>query len=194
MLEKEVITAVGYLPFVNIGDRINFGKEKLVDAFVTNECIKVYSPVTKYHLNYFSEGMLSMPGGIKGLFNIFDIDLSYTEEGKDAISIKSEFIMTVVETANGRPLTSGEKSILDRCIRTVYHDYQKSGGMDKNTLPTLTTLYELLKAQPEPEAMQLALVLELYVTGSLSSFAACACTPVMCSSFHIFSLFLGRAD
>lgn len=76
-------TFIGHA-FVNIGDRVNFGKEKLVDAFVTNECIKVYSPVTKYHLNYFSEGMLSMPGGIKGLFNIFDIDedLSYNEINK----------------------------------------------------------------------------------------------------------------
>lgn len=104
-------------------------------------------------------------------FNIFDIDLSYSEEGRDAISIKSEFIMTVVETAKGSPLSSEEKSILDRCIRSAYSEYQKSGGTDKDKLPTLTTLYNLLKEQNEPEAMQLALILELYVTGSLRSFA-----------------------
>ena len=104
-------------------------------------------------------------------YNIFDIDLSYSEEGRDAIALKSEFIMTVVETAKGMPLTSEEKSVLDRCIHTAYYEFQKSGGTDKTKLPTLTTLYDLLKAQEEPEARQLALILELYVIGSLRSFA-----------------------
>ncbi len=154
-----------------------FVKMELSDVLFKypNDEIIVIDPDNEYGVliqkENFDGEILKLSANSPTKFNIFDIDLSYTEEGKDAISIKSEFIMTVVETANGRPLTSGEKSILDRCIRTVYHDYQKSGGMDKNTLPTLTTLYELLKTQPEPEAMQLALVLELYVTGSLRSFA-----------------------
>ena len=104
-------------------------------------------------------------------FNIFDIDLSYSEEGKDAISIKSEFIMTVIETAKGYKLESNEKSIIDRCVRIAYHDFQLSEGRDTDKLPTLTTLYNLLREQPEPEAIQLALILELYVTGSFRSFA-----------------------
>ena len=44
----------------------------LVDAYVTEELTTVYSPVTVYHLNYFTEDMLSMPAGIPGLFNIFE--------------------------------------------------------------------------------------------------------------------------
>ncbi len=54
----------------------------LINAYLTTEYVKVYSPVTKYHLNYFTEGILSMPGGIKGLFNIFELDenLKYDEE------------------------------------------------------------------------------------------------------------------
>lgn len=104
-------------------------------------------------------------------FNIFDIDLSFSEEGKDAISIKSEFIMTVVETMKGADLTSEEKSILDRCIHKAYFEFQRSGGTDIDKLPTLATLYELLNEQPETEAEQLALILELYVTGSLKNFA-----------------------
>ena len=104
-------------------------------------------------------------------YNIFDIDLSYTEDGRDAVAIKSEFIMTVIETMKGNPLTSEEKSILDRCIHTAYRDFQITGGTDKDKLPTLTTLYELLLSQSEQEANQLALILELYVTGSLRNFA-----------------------
>lgn len=104
-------------------------------------------------------------------YNIFDIDLSFSEDGRDAISIKSEFIMTVVETMKGTALTSEEKSVLDRCIHLAYYDYQRSGGVDYEKLPTLTTLYNLLKKQNETEAKQLALIMEIYVTGSLKNFA-----------------------
>lgn len=104
-------------------------------------------------------------------YNIFDIDLSYSEEGRDAIAIKSEFIMTVVETMKGNSLTSEEKSILDRCIHTAYYEFQRSNGTDTDKIPTLATLYEILKEQPEAEAGQLALIMELYVTGSLKNFA-----------------------
>ena len=104
-------------------------------------------------------------------YNIFDIDLSYTEEGKDAVAVKAELILTVVETMKGSPLSSEEKSILDRCIHQAYYDFRMSGGKDASKIPTLTTLYDLLKAQTEAEASQLALIMELYVKGSLKNFA-----------------------
>jgi len=54
----------------------------LDNAFLTEEYIRVYSPVTKYHMNYITEDILSMPGGVEGLFNIFEYDdnLQYNEE------------------------------------------------------------------------------------------------------------------
>ncbi len=33
-----------------------------------------YSPVTFEHLCYYTDGVLSMPGGISGLFNVFEVD------------------------------------------------------------------------------------------------------------------------
>lgn len=104
-------------------------------------------------------------------FNIFDIDMSFSEDGKDAVALKSEFIMTIVETAKGMRLTSDERSIVDRCVRIAYHDYVASECKDESKLPTLAVFYDLLKAQPEQIAKQLALILELYVTGSFRSFA-----------------------
>lgn len=50
------------------------GVVTLVDAFITTERTGCYSLVTSYHLNYFTDGVLSMPGGISGLFNIFEYD------------------------------------------------------------------------------------------------------------------------
>lgn len=51
----------------------------LVNSYITNEYVGCYSPVTAYHLNYFVDGFLSMPGGITGLFNIFEYneDMTY---------------------------------------------------------------------------------------------------------------------
>ncbi len=46
----------------------------LVDVEISTEVTTAYSPVTYGHLCYFVNGMLSMPGGIDGLFNIFEVD------------------------------------------------------------------------------------------------------------------------
>lgn len=49
-------------------------KVKLVDVVLENQVTTAWSPVTAGHLCYFVNGMLSMPGGVGGLFNIFDVD------------------------------------------------------------------------------------------------------------------------
>ena len=46
----------------------------LVDVEVSTKVTSAYSPVTYGHLCYYVNGMLSMPGGIDGLFNIFEVD------------------------------------------------------------------------------------------------------------------------
>lgn len=59
----------------------------LTDVVIEKEVTKVYSPVTFSHLCYYTDGVLSMPGGIEGLFNIFDVDTSvmaYDAEKKAA--------------------------------------------------------------------------------------------------------------
>ncbi len=49
-------------------------KVTLVDVVIETEYTTAWSPVTVGHLCYFVNGMLSMPGGVGGLFNIFEID------------------------------------------------------------------------------------------------------------------------
>ena len=48
----------------------------LVDSEIVSETARPYSTNTVNHLCFYVDGMLSMPGGIKGLFNIFDVDTS----------------------------------------------------------------------------------------------------------------------
>lgn len=47
---------------------------QLIGVDISEEVTTVYSPVTYGHLCYYVNGMLSMPGGIAGLFNIFEVD------------------------------------------------------------------------------------------------------------------------
>lgn len=59
-----------------IGHWFNKGDKRvcLTGVEIREEITTPYSPITYGHLCYFVDGMLSMPGGIEGLFNIFEVD------------------------------------------------------------------------------------------------------------------------
>ena len=64
--------------FVKSGD-INSNNWELItleNVIVKTEKTSAWSPVTFEHLCYYTNGVLSMPGGIEGLFNIFEVDTS----------------------------------------------------------------------------------------------------------------------
>lgn len=102
--------------------------------------------------------------------NVFDTNINYVESDGDALTMKSEFIMTMTETAKGQVLTAAEKSMLDKCVKASYHEFMLHDG-DEKYLPTLTTLYEILGEQKDTTATDLQKILELYVTGSFNNFA-----------------------
>ena len=83
----------------------------------------------------------------------------------DPIIVKSQFIMSLIEQIDRKGIGPQQKSIIDRCTRAVYRDAEKNG-----TSPTLSTLRNKLLEQPEPEAKQIALSMELFTTGSLDIF------------------------
>ena len=83
----------------------------------------------------------------------------------DPIIVKSQFIMSLIEQIDSKGIGPQQKSIIDRCTRAVYRDAEKSG-----ITPTLSTLRNKLLEQPEPEAKQIALSMELFTTGSLDIF------------------------
>lgn len=89
----------------------------------------------------------------------------------DPLLLKSEFVLTLIEMICGgnEGLSAAERSITSRVCNLIYRPYF-SGRRGKN-VPTLKTFYDVLKEQPEPEAKNLALELELYIDGALSAFA-----------------------
>lgn len=107
--------------------------------------------------------------------NPFDLDLNYgfNESGKNnPIKSKTEYIIAFLESivgANG--LSGGQKTIIDRCTKLVFEDYERSNYQDKSLLPTLPDFYEMLLKQPEQESKDLALIIERFVKGSMDLFA-----------------------
>ena len=57
----------------------------LDDAYITSESVSYYDPISMYHLNFFAEDLLTIPGA-KGLSNIFEYDsnLKYNSEKMQA--------------------------------------------------------------------------------------------------------------
>ena len=96
------------------------------------------------------------------------LNAMYMVEGygdNNPIVVKSEFIMSLIEQIDKKGVGPQHKSIIDRCIAAVYREGDETG-----TIPTLCTLRDKLLSQPEPEAKQIALSLELYTKGSLDIF------------------------
>lgn len=62
------------------------GQVQLTGVSIQKETTSAYSPVTYGHLCYFVNGMLSMPGGISGLFNIFEVNSQTMRYDEDAMA------------------------------------------------------------------------------------------------------------
>lgn len=98
--------------------------------------------------------------------NAMDISEGYGDSG-NSIGDKSQFIMSIFEQLdkeNG--ISSIERSIIDRCVSLTYKDARRN-----KYVPTLKTLRQMLLAQPEAEAKELAIKLELFTEGTLNIFA-----------------------
>ena len=99
--------------------------------------------------------------------NALEINRSYAD-GNNPVAFKSEFVLSLCEQIMGT-LGSIQKSVLDRCVSIVYRDYLTGGCQGK--APTLADLHQTLLSQSEPEAKEVALAIELFVSGSLDTFA-----------------------
>ena len=100
--------------------------------------------------------------------NALDVNKEYAD-GTNPVEMKSEFILSLCEEIMGGGLGAKEKSIIDRCCAIVYRDYVQ--GDYQGRAPTLRYFYSVLLKQPEPEAADIALAIELFVQGSLNTFA-----------------------
>ena len=151
------------------GSGKSFSAKELITFLIlnTNDDIMICDPEGEYAPLIEAMGDLGSvirvsAGGRDRLNAMYMVD-GYGEN--NPIVVKSEFIMSLIEQIDKKGVGPQHKSIIDRCITNVYRN-----AADTGTIPTLCTLRDMLLEQPEPEAKQIALSLELYTTGSLDIF------------------------
>lgn len=147
-------------------------KEEIVDlALSTDDDILILDPESE-----FTSLVAALKGEVIRIsatsdthLNALDMDAAYGDD-KNPLIEKSEFILSLFEQLVGAGnLSAKEKSILDRCTADVYREYIQKGYQGE--APTLKDLYRQLMIQPEEEARGLALSSELFINGSLNTFA-----------------------
>jgi len=135
-------------------------------ALATQDDILVCDPEREYAALIEAMGgeVIRIAAGSKDHINALDMADGYSDG--DPIAEKSEFILSLFEQLDDAGITGKQRSLLDRCLSDVYAKFKR-----KKRQPTLKDLRAELLAQPEPDAHELALSLELFTNGSLDIFA-----------------------
>ena len=119
-----------------------------------------YSPLVKA----LGGSVIRFAVGGTDWLNAMDMESGYGEGSP--VAFKSQFIMSLLKQVDSDGIGPHQKSIIDRCVAQVCKEKKQS-----NIVPTLCTIRERLLEQPEPEARDIALTMELYTSGSLDIFA-----------------------
>lgn len=164
----------------------------------TNDEVYIIDPEGEYSplVRLLGGTVVRLAVGSSTHINPFDMDIRYGEsedeeedtedENKEKkndnpVTLKSDFICALCDTVIGKRagISEKEKSIIDRCVVELYKpymekmEYLKNEGLtiDNNISPTFRDFYDILLAQPEPEARDIALGIEIYAKGTLDLFS-----------------------
>ena len=151
-----------------------FSKSEMLQVFLgTDDDIICIDPTLEYFdiaeaLETRQQSLTCLPiqriTSILWRLDVWALDLN---DSQGYIRDKGEFMLGLCEQCYGDNLNSRHKSIIDRCVRKLYIDIAKAR---EKHIPTMSEFYELLLEQPEEEAKDIALSLELFVNGSLNIF------------------------
>ena len=135
-------------------------------ALSTKDDIIILDPEGEYTplVKALSGSVMCFAVGGSDWLNAMAMEEGYGEGSP--VAFKSQFIMSLLKQIGPDGIRAHHKSIIDRCVALVLQEQKKTGKV-----PTLCTLREKLLEQPEQEARDLALTMELYTSGSLNIFA-----------------------
>ena len=173
MADRKKLKSANGLYLGSTGSGKSFAaKRELINVFfATKDRIIVVDPMGEYAplIKRLGGMVLELAPDSEHYINPMSMQTSIADE-ESPVSLKADFLLSLCELIiGGRDgLQPIEKSVIDRCVRLVYWDLVLNPDTAKT--PVLQDLYELLNAQPEPEAKRIATALELYCTGSLNLF------------------------
>lgn len=147
-------------------------KREIANVFlVTDDDIIICDPESEYGtlVERLNGQVIKISPTSSDFVNPMDLNLNYSDD-ENPLSLKSDFILSLCELIVGgkEGLKPVEKTIIDRCVRSVYRPYLNDPNPEN--MPILGDLYNELRRQDEKEAQYIATALEIYVTGSLNVF------------------------
>ena len=152
------------------GSGKSFSAKELITflALSTEDDILICDPENEYSplIEALHGEVIDISASSNNHINAMMLEEGYGEG--NPIVTKSEFILSLFEQLlkERGGLGPVDKTIIDRCTSIVYERFK-----EKNEYPTLVDLKNVLSEQPEAEAKNLTLCLELYTNGSLNAFA-----------------------
>ena len=169
---KKLINGNGFVFGVPGSGKSFFCKMEMGNVFLgTDDEIIVIDPMNEYFdiAHTYGGTVVNMSTYTDNYVNPLDMDVWSLDlnDSKGMIREKGEFMLGLCEQCMGESLNSRQKSIIDRCVRKLYIDIARSR---EKFVPVMSDFYEILMNQPEEEAKDIALSLELFVNGSLNIF------------------------
>jgi len=169
---RELLNGNSFILGVSGSGKSFAGKMEIASLMMDgNSDIIIIDPEREYGALVRAMGgeIIDISATSKNHINAMDLNAAYGDTD-DPVVLKSEFILSLCEQLVGsRYLGPMEKSLIDRCTKNVYRNYKKKGYT--GAAPTLKDFREELLRQPEEEARDIALCLELFTDGSLDTFA-----------------------
>lgn len=169
---KKLINGNGFVFGVPGSGKSFFCKMEMGNVFLgTDDEIIIIDPMNEYFdiAHTYGGTVVNMSTYMDNYVNPLDMDVWSLDlnDSKGMIREKGEFMLGLCEQCMGESLNSRQKSIIDRCIRKLYIEIARSR---EKYVPVMSDFYDILMNQPEEEAKDIALSLELFVNGSLNIF------------------------
>ncbi|MBD5535952.1 MAG: DUF87 domain-containing protein [Lachnospiraceae bacterium] len=169
---KKLINGNGFVFGVPGSGKSFFCKMEMGNVFLSgNDEIIVIDPMNEYFdiAETYGGTVVNMSTYTDNYVNPLDMDVWSLDlnDSKGMIREKGEFMLGLCEQCMGESLNSRQKSIIDRCVRKLYIEIARNR---EKYVPIMSDFYEILMNQPEDEAKDIALSLELFVNGSLNIF------------------------
>jgi len=153
-------------------------REMVIVLLTTNDTVIVLDPEGEYAplVRALQGQVIKLSPSTNNRLNPMEINENYAGDEDNphdviaAVKFKSDFIISMLEVMIGSKygILASERTILDRCVKQVYTPWQNN-PVPKN-IPTLRDLWDLIRNIPGEDAENIALAMELYVTGSMNLF------------------------